>query len=560
MENWSTVMVPTFYDETKELDREKLKKIADISGYDVVTLKNVFTGRGLGFISKTPDIEKINRITAGLKSAGIPFLPANYVDVVNEIKEINAKRINLANDGIKVVSNEGDSYIIKDTIIVVSDIKSQEVLTLKKAIISAEKIAIVTKEAAFVIDFSNTVILDLDGKKGVSRKANLINTLEKFKEKNEVVLDSTFFYQSGFFKGDLVLMSRFIAYALKYGLYSQKLPDSLFKKVSFKQKPVYNHKIINNSFKIMSHLLKKNFKDNIVYLPAFTLTVMFILIYFSFRTGDGLYLFFATLLGFIVFTYKMFRVWKIKQIIEDTPTSKLRSIAAGFVEVSGKITSPKPVISPISGSPCVFFRYTKEKFVRSGRNSRWVTVEIGEGCAENCVLRDETGEIGVNVKNASFFLTNLYTTNTTFNEMQYGLFGADNVRYKEEYILDGQKVYVLGTAKPISKSISYGKFLSEIKKDKEKMKKFDLDGNGVIDFEEWEIAQKKLRDEFLEYKQLKGQAADLLIDYDRNNGIFVISNEKERSILKRLKIALPLYFIGSLVCLVLTLWLTVNIF
>ena len=187
-------------------------------------------------------------------------------------------------------------------------------------------------------------------------------------------------------------------------------------------------------------------------------------------------------------------------------------------------------------------------------------MEIGEGYADNCILRDETGEIGVNIRNASFLLTNKYTTNTTFYEMQYGLFANENVRYTEEYILDGQSIYILGTAKPVSKGVSYGKFLSELKKDKEKMKRFDLNGDGVIDASEWSKAQEKLRNEYLEYKQFKGQASDLLIDRDKHNGIFVISNEKEHKILKRLKVALPLYFIGSIVFLVLTLWLTFKVF
>lgn len=195
-----------------------------------------------------------------------------------------------------------------------------------------------------------------------------------------------------------------------------------------------------------------------------------------------------------------------------------------------------------------------------GRYSHWDTVEIGEAFAKDCVLKDDTGEIGINLKNARFFLTTEYTTNTTYQMMNYGLFGNSSVSYTEEYILDGQKVYVLGTAKPVSQSISYGKFLSLFKRDKEKLKKFDLNGDGVIDAEEWEKAQKKLKEEYLEYKQLKGQAADLIIDRDKSNGIFIVSNEGERNILKGLKIALPLYFVFSLIFLVLSLWLTIKIF
>ena len=560
MENWTTVIVPTFYDETKELDQDKLKTLSEKSELDVVTLKNALVGKGMGFILKTPKFEKIEKIVKAFNDAKIPCLPANSLDVDNEIKLVYARELAPVHEGIKITSFDGESYIVKDKLILVSDILSQEVSSVKKAVISAKKITLVTKDKVFVVDFVRTRILTEDGKKGISQKANLIQLLEKIQKENKLLIDSTFYFQSGFFMKDIERLSMFLAYALKYGIYEKELPSFLFKKAKPKPKPVFDHKVIRGPFKTFLYKMKIRMRDNVVYPPVFWMTSMLILIYIGIRAREAIFFWTAFLIGFIVFTFKLFRAWKIKHLIEDTPTSKLRSVAAGFVEVSGKITSPKPVTSPISGSPCVFFRYFKEVYVNAGRHSHWDLVEVGEGYSETCVLRDGTGEIGVNIKNASFFLTNKYTTSTKYLEMRYSLFTDDNVRYTEEYILDGQDVYVLGTAKPVSKSVSYGKFLSELKKDKDKMKDFDLNGDGVIDAEEWERAQKKLRDEYLEYKQLKGQAADLVIDFDKNNGVFVISNEKENNILKRLRIVLPLYFIGSLVCLVLTLWLTIKIF
>ncbi len=560
MENWNTIIVPTFYDETKEFDREKLKKIARDSGIDTVTVKNALIGKGIGFILKTPDIEKIEKAVKAFQRAGIPCLPANNVDVIKEIEVFYAKTVSISAGKLKIESFEQQSFIIGEKIILVSDTPVQGEVTVKKVIINSNKVALVTKTQVFVIDYEKTNILALDGKRGISRKANLIRIVAKLAEERKLIVDATYFYQGGFFRNDIAKMAMFIAYAYKNGIYGKQLPESLFSSIKQKQKPVFNHKVISNSFKASYYLYRQNLKDSIVYPPVVLGVIWVFCAYLGAKLQIPFFFWLLFLITFIIFTYKLFKVWKIKNIIEDTPTSKLRSVAAGFVEVVGKIMSSKPVVSPISGAPCIFFRYTKEKFVRSGRHSHWQIVEVGYGFAKNCVLRDETGEIGVNVKNASFFLTTKYTTNTTFNEMRYGLFGSENIRYTEEYILDGQKVYVLGTAKPVSKSADYGKFLSELKKDKDKMKKFDLNGDGVIDAEEWEKAQKKLRDEYLEYKQLKGQAADLIIDRDPRNGVFIISNEKETGILKRLKIALPLYFVGSLVFLVLTLWLTVKIF
>ncbi len=560
MGNWATVMVPAFFDETKELDAEVLKSIAQKAELDMVTLKNALIGRGIGFILKTPRIEKIDRIVSALSEVKIPCLPANSVDVNSEIKVVYVKSLFFTNDGLKINSFKGDSYIVKDKILLVSDVLSQSISSIKKAVLPASVVTLISKKNVFVIDFSKTRISTLSGEKGISQKANFVQVLEAVGKEFEIIIDSTYYFQSGFFLKDIVMLSMFLAYSYKYGLYGKALPDSILKKVEKRQKPIYDYKIIRPGIKAALYKYKTQMRGNILYPPLFWIGFIFVLMYLGLRFQVDLFLLVASVLGVVIFTFKLFRVWKIRHLIEDTPTSRLRSVAAGFVEVSGKITSNKPVISPISGSPCVFFRYFKERLVKSGRRYRWQLVEVGEGFADNCVLKDETGEIGINVKNASFYLTNKYTTNTDFFDMQYGGFADNKTRYKEEYILDNQMVYVLGTAKPVSKSISYGKFLSELKKDKEKMKKFDVDNNGVIDVEEWEEAQKLLKNEYLKYKQSKGQAIDLVIDFDRSNGVFIISNEEEGKIVKNLKLAQPLYFVGSLVFLVITLWLTVKIF
>ncbi len=560
MRNWFTVIVPTIYDDSVEIDQDKLKEIADECGVDALTLKNVFIGRGLGFLLKTPDYSKIERIVSVFERRGIPCLPANASEVIEETKIVNAVKVYPLDDGIKIISDKHEVFTVNEKIVVLSDNPFQEIPSVKRLVLNSGKIALITAGKVFYLNLDTVRIFTKDGKKGVSQRANLINILEYLEKKGKVSVDGSFYFQTEFFLKDFLLLARFISYAMQKNFYEKRLPRFLFKLREKRENPVFNHKVVSNPIKANLFNYRKNLRDRIVYPPAMLLPFALFFLYLGarFRTPFFIWLVFAVC--FVVFTLKLFRVWKIMHLIEDIPTSKLRSVAAGFVEVKGRITSDKPVISPVSGSPCVYFHYVKQEFVIVGRHAKWRTIEAGEGMADFCVLRDETGEIGVNLKNASFFLTTKYTTNTTFMDMQYGLIGSDNIRYVEEYILDNQTVYVLGTAKPVSKSVNYGKFLSEIKKDKNKMKRFDLDGNGVIDAEEWEKAQKKLRDEFLEFKQLKGQGADLVIDLDKSNGIFIVSNEKETKLLKRLKIALPFYFAGSILCLVLTLWLSLKIF
>lgn len=79
--------------------------------------------------------------------------------------------------------------------------------------------------------------------------------------------------------------------------------------------------------------------------------------------------------------------------VEDTPTSRIRSAAQGLVELCGKVDAGghEPLISPLGGEPCLWYRFRVEEYQRSGRNRNWRTVEQGQS-DRPFVLRDDTGE------------------------------------------------------------------------------------------------------------------------------------------------------------------------
>ncbi len=558
MADWSTVLVPAFFEENSELNHTKLKKISESTGVDVVTLKNAFTGKGVGFLLKTGDYSRIENIVNGFKNHEIPCLPVNAGDVDNSVKVVKVKRISPLSNGMKIESIDNEFFALDKSVVVIADTPSPSVESVKKLVVSSKKLVILKAGFVFPVNFEKVRVLNFDGKVGLSQKANLVDILERMKTKGNLLIDTSFYFHREFFLNDLELYAKFLSYAILNNFYNVNLPDWLIVKSSERERPVYKHSIYRTKAEIMKFQYKKSKMDRLVYPPYFFVIAIFFLLMTGFRF-EPFFAFSGFLMAFLVSTYKLFKIWKIKNLIVDTPTSKIRSVAAGFVEVSGRVFSKQPVVSPISGSPCVFFRYEKQVLrtrtsLNGRRRTRWETVEAGEGFSDGCVISDGTGEIGVNLKNATFVLTTKYETTQKYTDLKYGLYGNAGVRYIEEYLMNNQSVYALGTAKPVSKSVSYGKFLSELKRDKDAMDEFDLNGDGIVDPVEWEIAQKRLKDKFLEYKQIKGQAIDLVIDIDKSNRVFLISNEKEESILSRLKFALPFYFAGSLIFLVLTLW------
>lgn len=126
------------------------------------------------------------------------------------------------------------------------------------------------------------------------------------------------------------------------------------------------------------------------------------------------------IIGIILFI-KGFKWQKQKRLIEDTPTSKIRGLAMGDVEVYGEaknINDKEFIISPFSETPCFYCKYTIEEYRRSGKNSRWVTIQQGE---ERVLfyLKDDTDKVLVNIKEAEIDIPvdfEKYTRSLTIKE------------------------------------------------------------------------------------------------------------------------------------------------
>ena len=97
--------------------------------------------------------------------------------------------------------------------------------------------------------------------------------------------------------------------------------------------------------------------------------------------------------------YRGFRMLQRKRLIEDTPTSKIRSAAMGLVEVSGLANGPYTIPAPVSQLPCYFHRTMVWIYVQSGKNKRWKKV-VDARLHVPFYLEDETGRVLVDPSDA----------------------------------------------------------------------------------------------------------------------------------------------------------------
>lgn len=212
--------------------------------------------------------------------------------------------------------------------------------------------------------------------------------------------------------------------------------------------------------------------------------------------------------------YLTFRNLRRARLIEDTPTARVRSAPQGYVELEGyaRRMEGAPVYAPLTGSPCVWYRYAVEKHASNGKRSEWRTVESGVSEAI-FHLQDDTGLCIVDPDGAD--------VHPSVHQVWYGsaprpphgpgpgdaglfgraigaLFSGGDYRYSENRIQNNDPLYALGLftssggdEASTSLAIEVGDLLRQWKRDPEELRRrFDKNGDGRIDLHEWEEARQ----------------------------------------------------------------------
>ena len=183
--------------------------------------------------------------------------------------------------------------------------------------------------------------------------------------------------------------------------------------------------------------------------------------------------------------------FKMKRLIENTPTSKIRSIAMGLVEIYGEVEPLKDNIlkSPFSNNDCVYYKYKVEELRQSGKSTTWVTIKKGEE-KKLFHLKDETGSVLIDLTDAKIDIPTdnifdsslgkdppetvkqfLSTRNIAWEGFLLGI--NKTMKYTEYFIAPGDKLYIMGTAddNPYVKEASAEKSVEDIMIQKGKFEK-----------------------------------------------------------------------------------------
>lgn len=264
----------------------------------------------------------------------------------------------------------------------------------------------------------------------------------------------------------------------------------------------------------------------------------------------------------IYFFISGFRKLWTKRLIQNIPTSKIRSIAMGLVEING-IALPDVILKgPYTKVPCVFYHILVERLVRTHKSAKWVK-ELEVKSDIPFFVKDDTGTVLIDPSGAETDLP-----------LRYSSVEGDR-RYREWNIMEKEPIYVLGTAKrvegieeKIQRQVE--KRIREIVENPDEKIKLDINKDMWIDEEEWRSAKEKIREEVR--KEFEGienhlkqsrhnipeHLQDIVIGKGELDRHFIISNKSEKELVSSYRYRILFSIFGgialSLVCLKIVLF------
>lgn len=243
---------------------------------------------------------------------------------------------------------------------------------------------------------------------------------------------------------------------------------------------------------------------------------------------------FMAVLGIVALVYGFVQFSRAR-LLENLPTSRLRSAAQGYVELHGhaRLLPGPEITAPLSGARCCWWDYRVEErrtVTRGGkRQTEWVVIDRGTS-DDLFLLDDGSGECAVDPVGAKV-IPSLKRSWRGYHPRPQGpprertWFHVGNFRYHERLIQFGDPLYAIGhfqtqiASRDDNESRDVADLLAAWKRDRPQlMQRFDADGDGQIDLQEWEAARREA------VTQVRGEQVQRSIQPDLN----ILNQPKDR--------------------------------
>lgn len=207
-----------------------------------------------------------------------------------------------------------------------------------------------------------------------------------------------------------------------------------------------------------------------------------------------------------------------RRAIVDTPTSRIVSAAQGLVELHGhgRPIEP-PVLSHLYHLPCLWYRFQVEE---KDADDRWAMVNQEES-AVSFIVDDGSACCVVDVEGAEILTRHKEVRDQGgYRTTEWTLQIGDPIYARGEFRTLGGGAVELDTHQAISQR------LAEWKNDPATLlERFDLNGDGQLDINEWQLARQAARREVARaHHELRNDADVHILRRPRSDHPYLISN------------------------------------
>jgi hypothetical protein len=257
--------------------------------------------------------------------------------------------------------------------------------------------------------------------------------------------------------------------------------------------------------------------------------------------------------------YFGFRDWRLARLIDDTPVSRIRSAAQGYVELCGiaSMGEGSPTIAPLSQLPCAWWSFSIEHRTGDGRDRRWETINRGVSVAP-FLLQDDTGAClvgptGADVRpgHKDLWRGSLpWPTAPGGAQRFFGLESGD-YRYTEHRIDEREQVSVIGEFRTMGGAgsgdvtVEVMRLLAEWKHDQPALlEHFDSNHDGLLSQEEWERARTAARAQIVQLSPRTGPPVQSIVVKPDDGRPFLIAASDLKVLARRSRLAAAAMLIG----------------
>jgi hypothetical protein len=251
-----------------------------------------------------------------------------------------------------------------------------------------------------------------------------------------------------------------------------------------------------------------------------------------------------------------FKAWRENRLVGDTPTSRVRSAAQGYVGLSGKAAMlPKTQsVGPLTGIPCAWWQYT----IEDRQGSRWEPRIVDRGVSESTfILDDGSGQCVIDPRGAEVFsrektvwygdsewpLARIPRGQGFFGGLTDALIPNGRYRYTEHRLQPNECLYTLGAfgvaggVRADDPDAAVAALLHDWKQDqKSLLARFDDNHDGVLSSEEWGRARAAARQQILDHASAQPQTPSIsVLSQPMDGRVFLLAALDGRSLSRRLR-------------------------